>query len=474
MKSITPVVSVILLVMLTIAVSAASYFFISSNVNDLQNQGSVETFPGADNSRMNIVSITGSKVIVRNDGTSAVTEFIMFVNGELINYTLDEPIQPGQLRQITFTAQQAGEDLGIKVIYNNGKTIESISPARLNTENSGFTDGSDILGNFFNILSSMDNDLSLFSDLVFMANGNELLVYNNANPASLILLNTVDIPAKSVFDLRIFDYDMGSDLLVSAGNEGLIFYNVESNSITSQHDLGGEIHDFFLIPGFSGNAYVVAGSQGLLTYNSLLGYNGYSFTRLDQDSDAGNVYGLSFAGNVYGLSFNADGGYIYASSDEGLITYNIIDPSNPLKTSKYSTNPINSVFFQADNSNYYAAVKNTGLLTFNIVNPAVPTLDNTNSECTNPTTIFTPFMGDRPNYLQDKLYVGCGNEGLFIYNIVDGSNPVLINSVSEVPVYGISSGDANYHYLYVNSLNRLNVYNIANEELSNNPVLIPQ
>ncbi|MDD4353247.1 MAG: VCBS repeat-containing protein [Candidatus Nanoarchaeia archaeon] len=138
MKSITPVISVILLIMLTIATSAAAFFFINSSVTDLEAQGNLESFPGADNSRLNLVSITGTKAIVRNDGTTPVTEVVMFVNGELLNYTLDTPIQPGELKEINFTAREAGEDLEIKVIYNNGKTAQAISPANKNTEDAGF------------------------------------------------------------------------------------------------------------------------------------------------------------------------------------------------------------------------------------------------------------------------------------------------------------------------------------------------
>lgn len=140
MKSITPVISVILLIMLTIAVSAAAYFFVNSTTNDLQSQSNLDNYPGSDNSILNLVSITGSKAIVRNDGSILVTEVVMFVNGELLNYTLDTPIQPGELREITFNSREAGEDLEIKVIYNNGKTTQVSSPANLNTENSGFTE----------------------------------------------------------------------------------------------------------------------------------------------------------------------------------------------------------------------------------------------------------------------------------------------------------------------------------------------
>ncbi|MDD4353474.1 MAG: hypothetical protein PHN56_03385, partial [Candidatus Nanoarchaeia archaeon] len=139
MKAITPVISVILLIMLTIATSAAAFFFINSSVTDLEAQGNLESFPGSDNSRLNLVSITGTKAIVRNDGTTPVTEVVMFVNGELLNYTLDNPILPGEYKEIDFTARESGEDLEIKVIYNTGKTVSTVSPASKNTEDSGFT-----------------------------------------------------------------------------------------------------------------------------------------------------------------------------------------------------------------------------------------------------------------------------------------------------------------------------------------------
>jgi flagellin-like protein len=69
-KAITPVVSVILLIMLTIVASTGAYFFITSEVNTLQNSGAIEESPYLDNSRLNLVSITGSQALVRNDGTS--------------------------------------------------------------------------------------------------------------------------------------------------------------------------------------------------------------------------------------------------------------------------------------------------------------------------------------------------------------------------------------------------------------------
>jgi hypothetical protein len=139
-KSITPVISIILLILITIIASASAYFFINSNILDLQNQGSADNFPGNDNSRLNLVSITGSKAIVRNDGSSPVTEIVMFVNNELLNYSLSQGIMPGEYKEITFNPRQSGEELEIKIIYNKGKTVTSTSPASKNSEDSGFTE----------------------------------------------------------------------------------------------------------------------------------------------------------------------------------------------------------------------------------------------------------------------------------------------------------------------------------------------
>ncbi|MFA5302940.1 MAG: hypothetical protein WC393_00185 [Candidatus Nanoarchaeia archaeon] len=140
MKSITPVVSVILLILITIVTSASAFLFINSNVLNLESKSNLDNYPGTDNSRLNLVSVTGTKAIVRNDGSSPVTNVIIFVNDELFNYTLDEPIFPGELREIDFLSRQAGEDLEIKLIYNNGKTAQSTSPASKNTPSSGFTE----------------------------------------------------------------------------------------------------------------------------------------------------------------------------------------------------------------------------------------------------------------------------------------------------------------------------------------------
>jgi flagellin-like protein len=140
MKSITPVISVILLILMTIITTSSSYFFINSNVLELESKSNLESYPGMDNSRLSIISITGAKVIVRNDGTNEINDLIVFINKELLNYELNGTILPSNLFEINYNPRQIGEDLEIKIIYNKGKIVTNISPARLNTNASGFTD----------------------------------------------------------------------------------------------------------------------------------------------------------------------------------------------------------------------------------------------------------------------------------------------------------------------------------------------
>ena len=123
--------------MITITASIGVYFFINSSVNDLQNSGFIDNSPLSDNSNLILVSITGNKAIVRNDGTSPVREMVIFINGEALEYALSEPIMPGEIREINYASQLAGQDLKIEIVYNN-KKLHGVSPSNINMPSSGF------------------------------------------------------------------------------------------------------------------------------------------------------------------------------------------------------------------------------------------------------------------------------------------------------------------------------------------------
>ncbi len=193
-KTITPVVSVILLIMLTIVASIGAYAFINSEVNNLQDSGAIENSPYADNSRLNLVSITGNQALVRNDGSSPVTEMVILINGETLNYTLETPLMPGELKIINYTARETGIDLEIKVIYNQGKTVQGISPASKNLNSSGFTNNTlplNPVGPFYSacpassVVVNFNNNpsFSLSNDLACGCNASSVSINNITNPS---------------------------------------------------------------------------------------------------------------------------------------------------------------------------------------------------------------------------------------------------------------------------------------------------
>ena len=231
MKSITPVISVILLILLTIIASVSAYFFINSSVSNLESSGSADTYPGSDNSRINLVSITGTKALVRNDGTSPVTELVVFINDELFNYTLDKPIMPGELMEINYSARESGQDLEIKVIYNSGKITQAVSPASKNNENSGFTENpleiNEELLDFLRVNSAsiLEKSYGLegYCDIA-SDNSNDLLGYNytwkvnGANVISLVKYSQKIKKMGTVFSCSILSN--GSALCWGVGDIG--------------------------------------------------------------------------------------------------------------------------------------------------------------------------------------------------------------------------------------------------------------
>ena len=137
MKSITPVISIILLILLTIIASVSAYMFIMSSMADLE--GGVNTNTAiSDNSKLKIVSLSGSKAIVMNEGSGSINEVIVMLNGEPFSYTFDPPIIEGGAAEILFSPQLVGEDLEIKILYGINKEVDYFSPSEKNTEDSGF------------------------------------------------------------------------------------------------------------------------------------------------------------------------------------------------------------------------------------------------------------------------------------------------------------------------------------------------
>ncbi|MFA5333811.1 MAG: hypothetical protein WC376_04935 [Candidatus Nanoarchaeia archaeon] len=288
MKTITPVISVILLVLITVVASVSAFFFINSNVLDLESQGSLDNYPGADNSRLNLVSITGSKAIIRNDGSSPVTEVVIFVNGELLNFTLDTPIQPGELREINYISQEVGEDLEIKVIYNNGKITQATSPASKNTENNGFDSNLTLFFNSCPVGSEVVNledkrtgwlstdshtcGCSIISTTNILLNGD----FENGNNSWVIIAGQAGAFADEIYegDYSIgeySDYDSGVTIssvaqLVNGTVDSINLHAFYNSSSTGQGYSGIFVYYSSETPGYSKTlAYIINGSGDIFS-----------------------------------------------------------------------------------------------------------------------------------------------------------------------------------------------------------------
>jgi hypothetical protein len=132
-----------------------------NNNNELINSylnNIIDNFPGADDSKLVIESAAGNKIVVKNEGSTPVNNIFILINDEWLNYELDEPILPGELHEIHFSARQAGEDLAVMIIYNNGKTLEYVSPASANTIGSGFSENPSLLNDIIYPNDTSEND----------------------------------------------------------------------------------------------------------------------------------------------------------------------------------------------------------------------------------------------------------------------------------------------------------------------------
>jgi len=138
MKAITPIVSVVLIILLTIFAGATAFFFISSAQEKLSSNIDVKNSEFFDDSNIALISITGSKVVLINSGSSKITELIVRINNELLEYELNGSISPNSLIEITYPTKPAGEALDIEIIYNKNKHFSIFSAAEKNTESNGF------------------------------------------------------------------------------------------------------------------------------------------------------------------------------------------------------------------------------------------------------------------------------------------------------------------------------------------------
>ncbi len=140
-KAISPIISIILLLVMTI--SAASIVFIWFNMvqSDVQEStgAAFEDSAISSCSQIQLLGIRGDGLTLQNTGCDTISSVSLLINGVLTDYDLESPLSPGQSVTIQYAARTAGEDLCDEVCLANGQCDSLCTYAFQNTPESGFT-----------------------------------------------------------------------------------------------------------------------------------------------------------------------------------------------------------------------------------------------------------------------------------------------------------------------------------------------
>lgn len=140
-KAITPVVSIVLLVLMTVGAATLAFFWISNVQGGIQEAAgtSIMQNAGSSCSRFSIISTRGDGITVSNVGCDSVGNISLLIDGELTEYDLDAPLAPGDAVTIPFSNLQEGEDHCVTIALANGETVtECISDCSYEEGCSGY------------------------------------------------------------------------------------------------------------------------------------------------------------------------------------------------------------------------------------------------------------------------------------------------------------------------------------------------
>src|SRR5437867_2152801 len=96
MKGLSSIIAVVLILLITVSLSALAYLFFGNVFAELTQTGSNESekIITTLTSSMLIDSATENQIFIRNTGQSDLTKFFITLNGIPINFTIDKPVLP--------------------------------------------------------------------------------------------------------------------------------------------------------------------------------------------------------------------------------------------------------------------------------------------------------------------------------------------------------------------------------------------
>jgi hypothetical protein len=140
-RGITPIVSIVLLVLMTVGASVLAFIWVGNVQSNIQEStaGAIATAPGADCSRLQIIAMRGDEVTVSNVGCDIISNVTLVIDGELTDYDLINPLGPGEAGTIFYANLTNGTDHCVKVVLESGLSTEICVDRELATEEAGYS-----------------------------------------------------------------------------------------------------------------------------------------------------------------------------------------------------------------------------------------------------------------------------------------------------------------------------------------------
>lgn len=127
-KSVSPVVSTTLLVLLVIIAGAGAFLWIRNTQATLEQMAGEQAgnLPISQCSELQLISVRGDGVTVGNTGCDTISDLNLFIDDQLTEYNLQQPLGPGNADTINFGNLKAGETHSITIALGNGKIVSEI------------------------------------------------------------------------------------------------------------------------------------------------------------------------------------------------------------------------------------------------------------------------------------------------------------------------------------------------------------
>ena len=141
-KAITPVVSIVLLSLMTVGAAVLAFVWIGSVQGNIQETagGAITSTAGSSCSRLNIISMRGDGVTVSNVGCDTIGNVTLLINGELTDYDLDSPLGPGEAVFISYANLPKSTDGCVDIVLEGGQVVQECTSAGDATNDAGFAD----------------------------------------------------------------------------------------------------------------------------------------------------------------------------------------------------------------------------------------------------------------------------------------------------------------------------------------------